>query len=64
MRGKYDDPNSEGEVTHFQALATALSATVGLGNIAGVAIAVAGRTRRYILMILIGFWACLPSLLR
>ncbi|MEC4892452.1 MAG: alanine/glycine:cation symporter family protein [Oscillatoria sp. PMC 1051.18] len=40
VRGKYDDPEEEGEVTHFQALATALSATVGLGNIAGVAIAV------------------------
>lgn len=39
-RGKYDDPDDEGEVTHFQALASALSATVGLGNIAGVAIAV------------------------
>lgn len=40
VRGKYDDPNDSGEVSHFQALATALSATVGLGNIAGVAIAV------------------------
>jgi AGCS family alanine or glycine:cation symporter len=40
VRGKYDDPDSEGEVSHFQALSTALSATVGLGNIAGVAIAV------------------------
>jgi AGCS family alanine or glycine:cation symporter len=40
VRGKYDSPNSVGEVSHFQALATALSATVGLGNIAGVAIAV------------------------
>jgi AGCS family alanine or glycine:cation symporter len=40
VRGKYDDPDSVGEVTHFQALATALSATVGLGNIAGVAIAI------------------------
>ena len=40
VRGKYDDPDSPGEVTHFQALASALSATVGLGNIAGVAIAV------------------------
>lgn len=39
-RGKYDDPNDVGEASHFQALATALSATVGLGNIAGVAIAV------------------------
>ena len=40
LRGKYDDPNDPGEVSHFQALSTALSATVGLGNIAGVAIAV------------------------
>ena len=39
-RGKYDDPTDVGEVTHFQALSAALSATVGLGNIAGVAIAV------------------------
>jgi len=38
--GKYDKPGSGGEVSHFQALTTALSATVGLGNIAGVAIAV------------------------
>ena len=40
VRGKYDDPESDGEVSHFQALTSALSATVGLGNIAGVAIAV------------------------
>ena len=40
VTGKYDDPNDEGDVSHFQALATALSGTVGLGNIAGVAIAV------------------------
>ncbi|MGB6296889.1 MAG: alanine/glycine:cation symporter family protein [Rivularia sp. (in: cyanobacteria)] len=40
VRGKHDDPNAPGEVSHFQALATALSATVGLGNIAGVAIAI------------------------
>ena len=39
-RGKYSDPDDQGEVSHFQALTTALSATVGLGNIAGVAIAV------------------------
>ena len=39
-RGKYDTEESQGEVSHFKALATALSATVGLGNIAGVAIAV------------------------
>ena len=39
-QGHYDKPGEEGEVSHFQALASALSATVGLGNIAGVAIAV------------------------
>ncbi|QDU56492.1 alanine/glycine:cation symporter family protein [Aeoliella mucimassa] len=39
-KGDYDDPDDPGEVTHFQALTSALSATVGLGNIAGVAIAV------------------------
>ena len=38
--GKYDDPNDPGDVSHFQALTTALSATVGIGNIAGVAIAI------------------------
>ena len=40
VKGDYDDPNDKGEVSHFQALTTALSATVGLGNIAGVAIAI------------------------
>lgn len=40
VRGHYDNPKDPGEVTHFQALATALSGTVGLGNIAGVAIAI------------------------
>jgi AGCS family alanine or glycine:cation symporter len=40
VRGKYDDPDHEGEITHFQALTSALSATVGLGNIAGVAVAI------------------------
>ncbi|WP_442507920.1 alanine/glycine:cation symporter family protein [Novipirellula sp. SH528] len=40
VRGVYDSPDEPGEVTHFQALAAALSATVGLGNIAGVAIAI------------------------
>ena len=39
-RGVYDNPDEPGEVTHFQALSAALSATVGLGNIAGVAIAI------------------------
>ncbi len=40
VSGKYDDPDNPGEVSHFQALTTALSATVGLGNIAGVAVAI------------------------
>ncbi len=40
VRGRYSDPNDAGEVSHFQALATAVSGTVGLGNIAGVAIAI------------------------
>lgn len=40
IKGGYANPNDPGEVTHFQALTTALSGTVGLGNIAGVAIAV------------------------
>jgi AGCS family alanine or glycine:cation symporter len=39
-RGKYDNPDDEGDLKHFQALTTALSATVGIGNIAGVAIAI------------------------
>jgi alanine or glycine:cation symporter, AGCS family len=57
VRGKYADPDDAGEVSHFQALATALSGTVGLGNIAGVAVAVsiggAGAT----------FWMILAGLL-
>ena len=40
VRGKYSKKDSPGQITHFQALSTALSATVGLGNIAGVAIAI------------------------
>ncbi len=39
-RGDYDDPDEPGEVSHFQALSAALSATVGLGNIGGVAVAI------------------------
>lgn len=57
VSGKYSDPEDAGEVSHFQALATALSGTVGLGNIAGVAVAVgiggAGAT----------FWMILAGLL-
>jgi len=40
VSGKFDNPNDKGEISHFQALTTALSATVGLGNIAGVAVAI------------------------
>jgi AGCS family alanine or glycine:cation symporter len=40
VRGIYDDPEDEGEISHWQALSSALSATVGLGNIAGVALAI------------------------
>ncbi len=53
--GAYDNPNDVGEVSHFQALASALSATVGLGNIAGVAIAIGtGGPGATFWMILIG----------
>ena len=41
ISGKYDDPSEKGETTHFQSLSTALSATIGTGNIAGVATAIA-----------------------
>jgi AGCS family alanine or glycine:cation symporter len=41
LRGKYDDPNDPGEINHFKALSTALSSTIGMGNIAGVAVAIA-----------------------
>ena len=40
IKGKYDNPNDIGQISHFQALTSALSATIGLGNIAGVAIAI------------------------
>ena len=40
ISGKYDNPAHKGEISHFQALCAALSATVGLGNIAGVAVAI------------------------
>lgn len=56
VRGKYDNPSETGEVTHFQALSAALSATVGLGNIAGVAIAIqAGGPGAVFWMTLVGF---------
>ena len=40
LRGDYSRPENEGELTHFQALSTAVSGTVGIGNIAGVAIVI------------------------
>lgn len=40
LRGKYDNPEDAGEISHFQALTTALSSTIGMGNIAGVAVAI------------------------
>ena len=40
VRGKHDNPEDPGEISHFKALTSALAATVGLGNIAGVAIAI------------------------
>lgn len=56
VRGKYTDPTEKGEVSHFQALTAALSATVGLGNIAGVAIAISiGGPGATFWMILAGF---------
>ncbi len=56
VRGVYDNPDHKGEVTHFQALTTALSATVGLGNIAGVAVAISiGGPGATFWMIIAGF---------
>ena len=40
LRGKHDDPNAPGQINHYEALSTALAATVGMGNIAGVAVAI------------------------
>ena len=56
MRGKYNYTDAPGEVTHFQALTTALSGTVGLGNIAGVATAVSlGGAGATFWMVVCGF---------
>jgi len=57
LRGKYQSPQDRGEVSPFQALTTALSATVGLGNIAGVAIAISiGGPGATFWMIVAGFF--------
>ena len=56
IRGDFDKPGESGEVSHFQALTSALSATIGLGNIAGVAIAIGtGGPGATVWMILVGF---------
>ena len=56
VRGRYSNPDDAGEVSHFQALATAVSGTVGLGNIAGVAVAIAlGGPGATFWMIVAGF---------
>ncbi|OHX67238.1 alanine/glycine:cation symporter family protein [Flammeovirga pacifica] len=39
LRGKYDDPDAEGDIDHYEALSGAIAATVGMGNISGVAVA-------------------------
>lgn len=58
VRGRYHDASAPGEVSQFAALATALSGTVGLGNIAGVAVAVStGGPGAVFWMLLIGFFA-------
>lgn len=41
LRGKYDDPNAPGQISAYRALSTALASTVGMGNLAGVAAAIA-----------------------
>ncbi len=56
VRGKYDHPDDKGEVSHFRALTTALSATVGLGNITGVALGISiGGPGATFWMIIAGF---------
>ncbi|MEE3330790.1 MAG: amino acid carrier protein [Myxococcota bacterium] len=57
VRGRYSKPEDPGEISHFQALSAALSATVGLGNIAGVAVAVGvGGPGAVIWMMVMGFF--------
>tara|TARA_Y100001970_G_C14245533_1_gene867899 strand:- start:1765 stop:3204 length:1440 start_codon:yes stop_codon:yes gene_type:complete len=58
VRGKYDNPNDTGQISHFQALTSALSATIGLGNIAGVAVAVSlGGPGAVFWMVFIAFFS-------
>ena len=56
LQGEFDDPDAPGEISHFQALATAVSGTVGIGNIGGVAVAIAvGGAGATFWMIVAGF---------
>lgn len=58
LTGRYHDPDAPGEISQFSALTTALSGTVGLGNIAGVSIAIAtGGPGAAFWMVIIGFFA-------
>ncbi len=58
VAGKYDSDKSEGEISSFQALATSLSGTVGLGNIGGVAVAVSlGGPGAVVWMVLMAFFS-------
>ena len=58
IKGKYDNPNDTGQISHFQALTSALSATIGLGNIAGVAVAVSlGGPGAVLWMVFIAFFS-------
>ncbi len=58
IKGKYDNPNDIGQISHFQALTSALSATIGLGNIAGVAVAVSlGGPGAVFWMVFIAFFS-------
>ena len=58
IKGKYDNPDDTGQISHFQALTSALSATIGLGNIAGVAVAVSlGGPGAVFWMVFIAFFS-------
>ena len=58
VKGKYDNPDDIGQISHFQALTSALSATIGLGNIAGVAVAVSlGGPGAVFWMVFIAFFS-------
>ena len=62
IKGKYDNPRDTGQISHFQALTSALSATIGLGNIAGVAVAVSlGGPGAVFWMVFIAFFSSFNS---